>query len=330
MDYNPLLNLLESLRGHALLKGPIIESGEGHFKVSCLFAPWSHIKRQDLKPSMSISFTPDGKSWVKCFACQYGDTLENAIAKLDALTGYRIPKVTSAVIETETEHRPVIGLTAKTKKKITICDYSDELSCFPTMATDQPEAKAFLNSKGVPDDFARKMNLRWVSSFEIMKKDNTSYTVRDAVLFPVYSNICGKLVCVGAQARPLHRSPTQSKYITLLEFPSSAYYYGEHLLPKMERQTVFVVEGVLDTLHLLSLGFWSLGLLGLYLSEERAVKLRDARTWKNYLMTDPDPEGQKAVPRIVKNAEKYGLTLTPLIPTRDPKQLTEEDLIPLL
>lgn len=330
MRQEDLIKVLETLRGVSLLKGPISEGSADHLGISCFFAPWSHPKRRDARPSMTISYADNEQSFVTCFACQYKDYLRNAIAKLNEITGQKIiNKLTMSVIEYETQIRTVLSLAPVKTKALKIRDYNDQLSQFKQIACDHPDGAAFLRAKGCSDAIVRKMGLRWIETLSVAKDYDDAYTINRAVLFPVFSVINGKLTCVGAQVRPIERKLTRSKYSTLFEFPAHAFFYGDHLLDKIANADVFIVEGVMDALHLLDIGVWSLAIFGLYLGEIRAEKLIKAGPRRAFLLLDPDAEGQNAVGRILKNAGRYGLNLIPIIATKDPKQMTPEDLKPL-
>jgi DNA primase len=331
MKQEDLLKVLETLRGVSLLKGSINDGHDNYFSVSCFFAQWSHPKKRDANPSMIISFADNEQSFVTCFACQYKGYLRNAIAKLNEITGYKtIGNLTTAVIEAELQIRPILSMDPVKTKTLKVHDYSNELAHFKQTACNHPDGAAFLHAKGCSDEIIRKMGLRWIDSIEVSKGPNDTYTIRRAILFPVFSKINGKIVCVGAQIRPLDRRPTQSKYINILEFPSHAYFYGDHLLDKMSGNDVFLVEGVMDCLHLIDIGVWSLGIFGLFLGETRATNLIKANPRRVFLMLDPDAEGQRAVGRILRDSRKYGLNLIPIIATKDPKQMTIEDINPLI
>lgn len=323
MTYENLANFLEMLRTHAVLTGPIRRSGD-YMSISCVFSRWRHEKGTDSTPSMTISFGGDEASKVRCFACGYHGLFSDMVAEVSSLYQGRVHHLVSAILETEyTAPRP---LTMVPKQKgLVLRNYNADLKAVGKALT--PEASAFLASKGCPENFAKRMGVRWVDTMQAEKADGDTYEVRDAILIPVFSAVHGKVMCVGAQARELHPSPTMPKYVTAFRFPSGSYFYGDHLMSKMTGRDVFLTEGPLDAIHVMSVGEWALGLFGIALQKTKLEKLAKVLPNMVYILLDADKAGSEAANRVYNAAAIAGLPVRKLVPPKDPRQLTREDLL---
>lgn len=322
MEQNALIDLLERLRERGLLQGPIRRSGENFLGFSCLFAPWKHEDGHDRKPSMAASFGGE-KSIVKCHTCQYKRPLVNALVDLNTLNQGRIQDLVTAATEAEDKLPDLPSL--RRRKAPEVRDYTQELDKLLKNPVPQ-EAWDFLAAKGVSQEYAKKLKFCWADTLYCERFDQTLYTMKRTVIFPVFSIYGGKQICVGAQARSLDVRPTESKYLPAFRFPSGLFFFGDHLLPRMRGARVSLVEGPLDYGHFLSIGEWALGLVGLYLSPEKLEKLKNAAPRMVYVVLDPDQNKQQTHSIVARSLNMAGIPNKVILPDKDPKQLAREDL----
>ena len=325
MNYESLVNLMETLRSHAVLTGPIRKSGERYASISCVFAPWRHEKGKDATPSMTISFGEGEASRAHCFSCGYDGCLADMVAEVHALYPGRIGHLIVPVVEAEYMSLPPFPTMASSKSKDSIRIYDSDLASVGKPLP--PEAFDFLASKGCPASYAEKMRLRWIDTMMAEKADGDFYELRRAILFPVFATINGKVVCVGAQAREINQSPTMPKYVMAFRFHSSKFFYGDHLLGKISGREVFLLEGPLDAIHLLSVGSWALGLFGIALQKEKVEKLKQAAPAMVYVLLDPDKAGSENSGRVLNALSYAGIPSKKLVTPKDPRTLTSEELL---
>lgn len=317
---------METLRSHAVLTGPIRKSGDHYASISCVFAQWRHEKGRDSTPSMTISFGEGEQSHAHCFSCGYDGCLADMVAEVHALYPGRIGHLIVPVVEAEyTSLPPFPSMTKISKTKNDVRIYDSELASVSKPLP--PEAMAFLASKGCPADYANKLRLRWVDTAMAEKADGDFYELRRAILFPVFSPINGKVVCVGAQAREINQSPTMPKYVMAFRFHSSKFFYGDHLLGKLAGRAVYLLEGPLDAIHLLSIGSWALGLFGIALQKEKVEKLKQAAPAMVYVLLDPDKAGSDNSGRVLNALSYAGIPAKKLVSPKDPRTLTAEELL---
>lgn len=324
------MKVLSVLQNAGIITSSIGESGDSHLSLSCLMAPYRHEGGMDGTPSMTVSVDDTGPSTVRCHMCQYRVSLYNAVMDLNVLHRGGFRNLAEWVREVDTALKKLGTIEAKEKKDkpLSIINYSSELRKYLAVGL-PPHALEFLSSKGIPEQTARFMNFAWIEKATIKKYDKTEIEVKDSILIPVMSRVSGKLICIGAQARPIKRKTTRSKYFTFFKFKAGHFLYAEHLLHHASGKPLFVLEGPLDVAHFASIGVHSVGLFGLYLNQPRVAKIVCNQPRIVFVMLDPDPEGQKRVERIVMKIRKAGLMVAPIVPTKDPKCLTREDLTSL-
>jgi len=322
MEYNALIDLMEKIRDLGLLQGPIRRSGEHFIGISCLFAAWKHGDGTDRKPSMAVSFGK-GKSILKCHTCQYKRPLVNALVDLNALSQGRIQNLVSIATEAEEKIPDLPSL--RRGKEPEVKDYTKELE--QLLKNPMPkEALDFLESKGVDQTWAKKLKFCWADSIHCERSDGTVYTMERMIIFPVLSIQGGKTTCVGAQARSLDVKPTESKYVAAFRFPSGLFFFGEHLLSKVGGKRIILVEGPMDHAHLLSVGEWAFGLVGLYLSPEKMEKIKRAAPRMVYIVLDPDQNNKPTTSVISRTLNAAGIPNKVIPVEKDPRRLTREDL----
>jgi len=330
MDRTNLMKVLSVLQNAGIITSSIGESGDSHLSLSCLMAPYRHEGGMDETPSMTVSVDDTSPSIARCHMCQYRANLYNAVMDLNVLHRGAFRNLAEWVREVDAALKKLETVEVKEKKEkpLSIINYSSELRKYLADGL-PPGALEFLASKGIPEQTARFMNFAWIEKAAIKKYDKTEVEVRDSILIPVMSRVSGNLICVGAQARPLTRKATSSKYFTFFKFKAGHFLYAEHLLDRAAGNPLFVLEGPLDVAHFASIGVHAVGLFGLYINQPRMAKIIHSQPRIVFVMLDPDPEGQKRVERIVMKIHNAGLMVAPIVPTKDPKYLTREDLTAL-
>jgi len=299
-------------------------SGEEHFAISCPFAKWKHKSGSDNRPSATVSFG-NSRSVFKCHSCGLKMNLDAAVSMLNDLTGgiRLISSITSDVRKIEQEHRLTVKpLGAKRTKSLT--DFMDILR--PMISTPYPKHMLkFLRQKNVPEIIAKKFYCAYIENY-VHPGKKRDISVRNAVLFPALIKIENKVLCVGAQVRPFDAGEDDLKYYSIFPFKSGRFLFGEHLLSRIRGKRIFLVEGPLDAMHLWSIGQKALGLFGLFMSTERAEKIKAAAPRKVFILLDPDQNEQQTPKKIFDNLKKVGVQAEVIKINEDPKQLTKEDL----
>lgn len=318
--------LLASLRDRGLV-GNYSGSGEEHYSFSCFFGA-RHRNGYDSHPSMTLSFG-DGVSLAVCYACGYTGTLSNTLRQLSLEN----PGLIEDLVTYATENEDRTPLMPRAKAKMYVpTDYTDQMNAI--LKTKLPrEAAAFLMSKGCNKRVAVNMHIGWI--------ENGTYTigskeirVAKTLVFPVYTELDHKVICIGAQARPIGEATRKrSKYFMLFPFKSGRHMYGEHLLGAVRGKQLLVVEGPLDCLHFLSVGVAAVGLFGLSLGDKKIELLRNAGARKVYVLLDPDQneelQGPKKEPRAAHKARELAANKIPaaaLFTDKDLKKMTKDDI----
>lgn len=130
---------------------------------------------------------------------------------------------------------------------------------------------------------------------------------------------------VGAQARSIYQgSEKNNKYISILKFSSSNYFFGEHLLDE-ENNAVVIFEGPFDAVHAWEEGVENtLAVYGKALREEQVLKLKKWEVQYCYLLLDPDAAGQAGIQESKKLIDRLYPELvvySPELPC-DPKNMS--------
>lgn len=328
MDRNPLFDVLCALQSAGLVTSQIGESGEDHFSIACLMAKYRHEYGTDHTPSMTVRIDPEGPSIVKCHMCGYKEILSKAMMDLNVLSRGGLRELSDWVRENDKKKKVSTGKKAQ-QKKVRTFNYSERLRKY--LADPMPDdAYAFLARKGCPREIVKYLHFVWIEHEIATKWDGTEYEVNRHVLLPTLSYVDGSLVCVGGQARSIDDIPGKRKYFSLLPFPSKIYLYGEHLLHLARGKRLFVLEGGLDAGHFMSEGEHAVGLMGLYMSQEKLAKIVATQPRVVYVMLDPDQDaiadGKERLENIVRYIQSTGLYAVPIVPPKDPKLLTRAEI----
>lgn len=326
MQQEPLESLLRRLEAAGLF-GEAKPCGEEYFAIPCPFAKWKHKNGEDRRPSATVSFG-EGRSVLRCHSgvCGVRMNLDKAVAMLNDLHGGTSAALTMEVAQVEKDQK--ITIKPRHKKEKADTDYMEILR--PMLETPfTKKAMQLLQRKNVPLLVAQKFYCSYVKEYNhprIIKGEDRPIGVKRAILFPVLTRREDAVICVGAQVRPLYAGPDDLKYYTIFPFKSNRFLFGEHLLPLVRRKKLFIVEGGLDAMHIWSEKRKAVGLFGLYMSSERAKKIRAAGARKVYILLDPDQSDQETPFKIQENLKKEGVEAEILGSQVDPSDLTGEDL----
>lgn len=246
---------------------------------------------------------------------------------LNDLCGGTSSAIATEVAQVEKDQKIIIGPPKKKKTK-PIADYMEILR--PMLKNPYTkQMKAFLKEKNVPLTIAKKFYIAYVEEYEFLRRikgADRPIGVKNAVLFPVLMKREDKIICPGAQVRPLDAGPDDLKYYTVFPFKSNRFFFGEHLLPLARRKKIFLVEGSLDAMHIWSQKHVAFALFGLYISEERAKKIRTAAPRKVYILLDPDQNEAETPFKVQESLAREGVEAEILGSEVDPKQLSKGDL----
>jgi len=254
--------------------------------------------------------------------------LDKAVAMLNDLHGGTTSALMTEINQLEKEQNLNVK-PLKEKKVKPNSDYMDILR--PMLKTPYPKPlRDFLERKNIPILIAQKFYCSYVKEYHFprrIKGEDRPITARNALLLPVLLPTTDKKVtCVGAQVRPLSAGKNDLKYYSIFPFKSNRFFFGEHLLHRARRKKIFIVEGGLDTMHIWSEKHIAYGLMGLYMSQERILKLKGVRPRKIYVMLDPDQNMKTTAFKIQDNLAREGVEAEILSIDVDPKLLTKNDL----
>jgi hypothetical protein len=326
MEEQPLETVLRRLEAAGLVS-EARPCGTDYYSISCPFAKWKHKSGEDSRPSATVSFG-EGRSIVRCHSCGTKMTLDKVVAMLNDLHGGTTAALAAEVVQIEKDLKINIKPRQERKAK-PINDYMEILR--PMLESPYPRhLKAFLAKKNIPLVVAQKFYCAYVKQYSFprrIKGEDRPITTENALLFPVLIRTPDqKIKCVGAQVRPLAPREHDLKYYSLFPFQSTRFLFGEHLLHRARRKKIFLVEGGLDTMHIWSERHVAFGLLGLYMSSERAKKIKASGARKVYIMLDPDQNDKETPFKIQENLGREGVEAVILGSEVDPKQLLANDL----
>ena len=326
MQQDALESLLRRLEAAGLFS-EARPSGEEYFAVSCPFAKWKHKNGEDRRPSATVSFG-EGRSVLRCHsgACGVKMNLDKAVAMLNDLHGGTSAALAMEVAQVEKDQKIIIEPRHKKEKPPT--DYMEILK--PMLETPfTKKALKLLQRKNVPLLVAQKFYCAYVRKYEFprrIKGEDRPIRAERAMMLPVLTRQGGKVICVGAQVRPLYAGEDDLKYYSIFPFKSNRFLFGEHLLPLVRRKKLFIVEGGLDAMHVWAEKHKAVGLFGLYMSKERAMKIKAAAPRKVFILLDPDQNDQETPFKVQENLSKAGVEAEILGSQVDPTELTGEDL----
>ena len=325
MQEHDLRTLLEQIQG----VGRISNSGANHLSVTCLMAPLRHPKGKDGRPSMTISHGNDD-SFVTCFSCGYKKPFTTMLFELNTTVGgYAALAIKAQGIEQNKSIKKIDDGPRGPKLYRTKIDYTDLIKKF-RLTADAPEiVTKFLSEKGIRLVTAAKFGCGYIpagTELSLPNQKDPKKVTFDLLVLPVFTKIEDSYKCVGAQGRFLSAPTGFSKYYAVMPFESTGYLFGEQMLQARKDQPLILVEGPLDALHVIQEGFRSVALMGLFMSENKVLKLVESGITHVIIMLDPDSEGQRAVTRIQATLSKYGIGSKNVIPIKDPKNLSHQEL----
>lgn len=323
MQEEQLRNILDAIPNI----GKVTRSGDWHVSISCMLAETNHPKMKDNHPSMTISFGPE-LSFVTCWSCGYRNTLVNLLFELNArYGGLAAIALNAQKIELE---RPLqtLSLEPKALEIPTQRTYTTALNAL-YKNTWSAEATAFLESKGVSLEIARKFGCAFVPEgmhVEIPYSEKAVTARYDLIVLPVMTKINNKYECIGAQARYITLQKTHAKYFALFPFEATNYLFGEQLLEVKKTQPILITEGPFDTMHLVGLGLRSVAIMGKSLRGKKIEKIQAVNPNLVILLLDPDSPGQRSAEIILKTLTDQKLTTISRKLSADPKYLSKSEL----
>jgi 5S rRNA maturation endonuclease (ribonuclease M5) len=333
MQKHELRTILENLPSDRRRK--IRQTGENYFQISCLMSPWRHLRGQDRRPSMVVSFDHDGPSMASCFTCGYKRPLFRLLLWLNSKLGPGSGMAQLALDARDAEQRnQKMSFGPKKGREIKLVDYTSEYKALLKNVWSS-EATALLHSKGVRLDtavnkffcaFAPKghwdegMGVNWDTG-------EPNVLMTDCILFPILicCNEQETVTIAGALARPIDPS-SYLKYFSVYSYQGFFHLFGQQQLHHIKGEPVILVEGPFDAMHLHQEGYWSVALNGLYLGKHKADKIAKARPSRVIVLLDPDKAGRQATVKVVKELTSVGIVPIVHQLDRDPKYYTRHEL----
>lgn len=316
---------------------PLKKSGNFNYSLPCLYQHTKHAKGYDTHPSATVSFN-QGISWFRCYACSTRRPLIDAIVDLAMTSTSTVGWMRISSKYDEVESREQGAVVARPGGKL--AEVSTDRNCSDGLARllkhgYPTHVKAFLNSKGVYEATARKFGVAFVPAGhvdEFMHKGPSGEPEPvkvDTLLIPTLIRTKeNKVICVGAQGRPL--AGNGAKYYTIYPHQIGQFLYGQHLAKHLTGKRIFLVEGCFDVMHLWQEKSFALGLFGLHANQQRCLRLRNIRPTHIHVFLDPDTAGQGAVKKVIQCLTDAGLEASPIVSSKQPKECTAEELVTFL
>lgn len=261
-----------------------ISKGDKNVVVTCPLARWTHEGGEDHHPSLSVKIEPDGSSVFICFSCDSRGTIPTLLAMLQSHG-----VVLDADLIEEVLSREKVDLKARALRAVDRFDFNKvmskkkDLAPFSEKELDKFRGKLhpYILGRGVTLDVCRTWGVGWDEDDQ-------------RLIFPV-RRLGGALVGIVGRVVVPNRRP---KYKNYLNFPKSAYLYGEHFLDR-DYDKVILVEGLLDVLRMQMFGFRNvMATLGIHLSSEQKKKVLGFGK-PIYLMWDWDAAGEQGKSRAI-------------------------------
>lgn len=197
-------------------------------QCSCVLAKWSHKGGTDRKPSMGVSIDEHGESFVNCFGCRFGGTLETLVTKYQMYSGEDMTKVLRIVADAEeidtewlAEHLP---------------SYEDPSDKYEHTFIPESEIEHMMGQ-------APRYILDRGFDIETLKAWKVGYDeARQRVVVPVRAS-GGQLV--GLVGRTII-GECKPKYLNYFKFDRGRYLFGAHMV--RPKTALVVTEGLFDAL----------------------------------------------------------------------------------
>jgi len=297
-----------------------------NISICCPLAKWRHEKGSDSRPSMSISFNDKGEpSLVHCFSCHFNGTL---LSLLQAMSTYRGGDTTLDTLIKQVEKNDKITATTKLDNfqrglfdEIAKTDEQLLAGNTKSFQWDDKELDRFKITKlpeyAIRRGFTSAMAKLWELGYD-RKRHRLTFPIRD-----------DKHNLVGLMGRDIHPDP-KIKWFAYWNCPKGFYLYGEHLLDK-SAEFIIVCEGMLDVIHLYSLGIKNpICIFGSYITEHQIQRLLRYGL-PIIAFFDGDEGGTLASNRLNKMVEGAEMVLSVDMPDgKDPGDLTKEEIDTLI
>jgi len=306
--------------------------------TNCVVAPIKHEGGVDRHPSMTITYD-EGASFCFCHACGWMGTIEDAfgflsqrLSRSDHLRS-TVGALHLRVADLEKLDFPNLERSMAKRKQPPVREHTKLWSKLVQHRWSQA-AIDLCAAKNVDPEYARtKFGVAFIPegtedfAFGRDEFGDPKELHQDVLAFPSLIRREGRLTCIGAQARATEPTSSGSKYWSLLEgFKAHQHFFGYHLAASWRRRVIALVEGPFDAMHLAQIGVPALGLHGLYMSDQKAAKLRLLDPPLVVVLLDPDTAGVTAAERVnyILSQNGFNATITHL--GLDPKHYDVDSL----
>lgn len=203
----------------------VLSYGE-NVQCSCILAKWTHRGGTDRKPSMGVSVNDRDESFVNCFGCRFGGTLEGLVQQYQMYSGEDLSKVLRIVTETEEIDPDYIVEN--------LSEYEDPSDKYEHTFIPESEIAPMMGQ-------APRYILDRGFDIETLKAWNVGYDeTKQRVVVPVRA-VGGQLV--GLVGRTILETG-KPKYLNYFKFDRGRYLFGAHLVKAMT--ALVITEGLFD------------------------------------------------------------------------------------
>jgi DNA primase len=313
-------------------------SSYGWLRAGCPFAPWTHAKGTDSKPSFAVNANEDGISGYKCYGCGLHGTMLTFLHRYERISGKKFPELHAFVQRTnqrslESLERDVAALSYTKPKKAASVDsayspakvegalFARQQEMFEPVYLPEMTLSLLEPLTGEQLEYVqtkRRLESLTIQAWELLWNPETS-----RIAIPIRDE---KMRLVGLSGRSFYEWQ-KPKYLHSKGFKRDYYLYGEHLLTERTEESPkrvgYLVEGFFDVIKLWQYGYDNvLAMMGSYLSsaqEQRLVSNFDSVV----IVPDGDKPGYEASERIQAQLKKrLRCTITPMPVGYDPDDLT--------
>lgn len=305
-----------------------MESSRGWVNCPCPMAPWTHGSGVDKRPSFGVMICEDGPSFYYCFGCSpKSSRLEGLLHNFFLMEG-ESPKDASRIFIMEENHadedegeevhptdawseekKEVFPLPMEVVRKLPPLQWRKD--------TGSDLCREYLRGRGILD---------WVPNYLGVRYD----PVKKCLAFPM-TDVLGRIFMIRERSIGVKSMWTVSpEFLGMdksIEFPKlkeAGVWFGMHLISLVD--PVMLVEGEIDVMRLVSLGFSNVIASGT--SSVSFAQLDAISGSKLFLGYDNDTAGQVAHTRIINHigskAVMYELDWG-VVKRKDPGELKSEE-----
>lgn len=310
-----------------------VRKSGGNITAECPFGPYKHSKGSDSHPSFSVKINITGKSVANCFACKTSGTLLQLANEFNNYA--HAPHVIQFVKDNE-------WMEPKEDKPKTFGHKLDWRKAKWLLSGEEQKEVIMHASKVFDEDAVQTIPLEKITKYlksipaYVINRGISKQTAKDwslgydkkmlRVVMPVFDR---RNRLVGYAKRDI--TPEKKdlpKYLFNRGFEKEFYLYGENLISP-SRGDIVVVEGQFDALKVYQAGFNAVAVLGSFMSETQACKIKDALPLgkKVIIMMDGDEAGEKATEQILTILSDKVYAAKRILPSgKDPGEMTESQI----